>query len=83
MRLVRAMYPHDPFPDGPYERVADAILDAAREDPRLRAQLDQGLSGASSSAFVEAVRAKAIVTLYNDPEVWAILGRVRRDAGLR
>ena len=87
-RMVRAMYPHDRFPDGPYERVADAIIEAAREDPHLQAQLDQGLRdleslggptvevlrGMSASEFFEAVRAKTILTLYNDPEVWAILG---------
>jgi len=42
-RMVRVMFPHDRFPDGPYQRTADAILEAAAEDVRLRAQLDQGL----------------------------------------
>ena|SRR2546430_2370183 len=96
-RMVRVMFPHDRFPDGPYERTADAILEAAGEDVRLRAQLDQGLrdldvaGGApferlsddqalgvlramSSTVFFEAVRAKTILTFYNDPEVWRLLG---------
>jgi hypothetical protein len=87
-RMVRAMFPHDRFGDGPYERTADSILEAAADDVRLRAQLDQGLRdldalggatlevlhGTSSTEFFEAVRAKTILTLYNDPEVWAILG---------
>ena len=96
-RMVRAMFPHDRFPDGPYERTADAILEAAGEDVRLHAQLDQGLRdldvvggrpfaeldgaralealrGMSGTAFFEAVRAKTILTLYNDPEVWELLG---------
>jgi hypothetical protein len=96
-RMVRIMFAHDRFPDEPYERTADAILDAAAEDVRLRAQLDQGLRdldvaggapferlsddqalevlrGMSSTAFFEAVRAKTILTLYNDPEVWRLLG---------
>jgi hypothetical protein len=96
-RMVRTMFAHDRFPDEPYERTADAILDAAAEDVRLRAQLDQGLRdldvaggapferlsddqalevlrGMSSTAFFEAVRAKTILTLYNDPEVWRLLG---------
>jgi len=87
-RMVRAMFPHERFPDGPYERTADAILQDAKEDIRLRAQLDQGLRdlealggptldvlrGMSSTEFFEAVRAKTILVLYNDPEVWALLG---------
>ena len=87
-RMVRAMFPHDRFGDGPYERTADAILEAAGEDVRLGAQLDQGLRDLealggptpevleriSGTGFFEAVRAKTILTLYNDPEVWRILG---------
>jgi len=96
-RMVRVMFPHDRFPDGPYQRTADAIVEAAAEDFRLRAQLDQGLRdldvaggapferlsdeqaldvlrGMSSTVFFEAVRAKTILTLYNDPEVWRLLG---------
>jgi hypothetical protein len=96
-RMVRVMFPHERFPDGPYERTADAILAAAAEDARMGAQLHQGLrdldaaGGApftelpgeealallrsmSTTAFFEAVRAKTILTLYNDPEVWQLLG---------
>ena len=87
-RMVRAMFPHERFPDGPYERTADAILAAAGEDVRLRTQLDQGLRdlqalggpklevlrGMATTEFFEAVRAKTITTLYNDPEVWRVLG---------
>jgi hypothetical protein len=96
-RMVRVMFPHDRFPDDPYERTAAAIIEAATHDVRLRAQLEQGLrdldvaGGApferlsekqaldvlremSSTVFFEAVRAKTILTLYNDPEVWRLLG---------
>ncbi|HEY3190821.1 MAG TPA: hypothetical protein VGJ70_25240 [Solirubrobacteraceae bacterium] len=87
-RMVRVMFPHESFPDGPYERTADAILEDAAADVRLRGQLDQGLRdldalggptlevlrGMSSTGFFEAVRAKTILTLYNDPEVWSLLG---------
>ena len=41
--LVRAMFPHPSFPDGPYERCARSILDAAEEDLRFKTQLQQGL----------------------------------------
>jgi hypothetical protein len=96
-RLVRAMFPHERFPDGPYERTAQAILAAAGEDLRMRAQLTQGfrdlhaaaggdfdalevraalavITPMAGTAFFQAVRAKTILTLYNDPEVWGILG---------
>lgn len=95
--MVRAMFPHARFPDGPYERTAAAIVEAAQNDVRMRAQLEQGmreldaagsapfaglapeaalevLRGMSGTAFFEAVRSKTILTLYNDPEVWSILG---------
>jgi hypothetical protein len=96
-RMVRAMFPHPDFPDGPYERTVDGILSAAGEDVRMAAQLAQGLreldalAGGtfaglddaqalellrplSGTAFFEAVRAKVILTLYDDREVHALLG---------
>jgi hypothetical protein len=96
-RMVRVMFPHARFPDGPYQRTADAVLEAAGEDVRLRAQLEQGLRdldvaggapfehlsdekalevlrGMSSTGFFASVRAKTVLTLYNDPEVWGLLG---------
>ena len=95
--MVRAMFPHDRFPDGPYERVAAALAAAATEDVRTRAQLEQGLRdldaaggapfaelapdaanavlrGMSGTAFFATVRSKTVTTLYDDPEVWALLG---------
>jgi hypothetical protein len=32
------------------------------------------LRGMSGTEFFEAVRSKTILTLYNDPEVWSLLG---------
>lgn len=92
--LVRAMFPHEGFPDGPYRRSAEAIVAAAGEDARAATQLRQGLAeleaagfaelgeaerlehlrGIAASAFFEQVRAQVIVTLYDDPEVWSLLG---------
>ena len=95
--MVKAMFPHPSFPDGPYERCAGAILDAAEEDVRFKTQLTQGLTdldaaggrpfreldpaaqlallrGISSTEFFEGVRSRVITTLYDDREVWAILG---------
>jgi hypothetical protein len=95
--MVRAMFPHEKFPDGPYERTAAAIVAAADKDVRMRAQLEQGmreldaaggapfaelapaaayevLRGMSGTAFFEAVRSQTILTLYDDSEVWSLLG---------
>jgi hypothetical protein len=96
-QMVRAMFPHPAFPDGPYERCAQAILAAAGEDLRFRTQLDQGLRdldaiggepfgalsaerqlellrGISATEFFEGVRSRVITTLYDDREVWQLLG---------
>ena len=32
-RMIRVMYPHDRFSDGPYERTADAVFAAANSTP--------------------------------------------------
>jgi hypothetical protein len=95
--MVRVMFPHPRFPDGPYERTAAAIAEAAQSDVRLRGQLEQGLReldtaggrpfveldpdaalellrAMSTSTFFQAVRGQTILTLYDDREVWALLG---------
>ena len=97
VRLLKVAYPHASFPDGPYERTAEAVLAAAAADPRQLAQLLQGLSDlnmlsrcrSSSSAttsrsrcsaaskaraFFANVPAAAVVALYDDHEVWELLG---------
>jgi hypothetical protein len=96
-RLVQVMFPHKSFPEGPYRRSAQAILKAAGDDLRFKAQLIQGLvdldvasdgsfadlddaaafeliSGYSGAAFFQGVRAQVITTLYDDREVWKLLG---------
>ena len=35
LRLLRVAYPHDRFPDGPYDRTADAVVAATADDQRL------------------------------------------------
>jgi hypothetical protein len=95
--MIRALFPHASFPDGPYERAAAAIVEAAQSDVRLLTQLEQGMreldaaggkpfaeldadaafavvSAMSATAFFEAVRSQTILTLYNDHEVWSLLG---------
>jgi hypothetical protein len=92
--MVRQMFPHERFPDGPYERCAVAIREAAADDVRTKAQLEQGLGELtarrftemdphaamaclkeiSGSSFFAFVRATVITTLYDDREVWSLLG---------
>jgi hypothetical protein len=97
VRLLRVAYPHDSFPAGPYERTADAVLDAAARDPRLLAQLVQGLGdldvlrevpfaelagdaaltvlrGVQDTPFFRSIISIAVVKLYDDHEVWDLLG---------
>jgi len=95
--MVRAMFPHPSFPDGPYERCAQSILASTADDLRFRTQLHQGLRdldtigrapfatldeaarlellrGISATEFFEGVRSRVITSLYDDREVWALLG---------
>jgi len=44
VRLLRAAYPHPRFPDGPYERTADAILAQAADSLWHRLVLTEGLA---------------------------------------
>jgi hypothetical protein len=97
VRMLRAMFPHERVPDGPYERTRDALLADAAASPRLAGVLAQGthdldqaagrpfaelsedeatalLRRIEASPFFVAVKAKAINTLYNDPELWRLLG---------
>lgn len=43
VRMLRAMFPHSGFPDGPYERTVDALLADAAATPYLAALLAQGV----------------------------------------
>lgn len=43
IRVIRVAFPHDSFPDGPYERTADTILTEAENSTWFRVALTQGL----------------------------------------
>lgn len=93
-RMVRVMYPHASFGDGPYERTATAIFKAAECSPAVKiafasalhdlaaagfvdmddTQAYQHLKSLETTAFFKLARSTAVVTLYDDPEVWKILG---------
>ncbi|RBM22448.1 hypothetical protein DI005_06405 [Prauserella sp. PE36] len=95
--LLRAAFPHDTFPSGPYERTAQAVIDAAAASPRLQALLVQGLRdldqqrevpfseldretaavvlrGIADTPFFAGILDVAVVALYDDHEVWDVLG---------
>jgi hypothetical protein len=97
VRLLRVAYPHPQFPDGPYERTADAIVDQVAESTWHRLTLTSGLESLDAAAgggfadldddtalgllqemadsqFFVFVRGVTVTTLYNDPEVWDLLG---------
>ena len=96
-RMIRVAYPHDRFPDGPYERTATAVEEAGAAAEEEFATLSQGLdaldadaggdfvsldeAGATaalekidSEAFFRQVHATCVVALYDDREVWGLLG---------
>ncbi len=96
-RLLRVAYPHERFPDGPYERTAAAVMSAAEADAGDQRALLLGLSGLDVAArgdfltldetaaeallrnvgddpFFVRIRSTAVVALYDDAEVWDLLG---------
>ena len=86
-RVLRVAYPHPSFPDGPYQRTSAAVQQAD-SDGVLAAGLDalgdlDGLDDAAVTAKLEAVQAEpffrlvhstSVVALYDDHEVWQLLG---------
>lgn len=97
VRMLEVMFPHDSFPEGPYERTAQQVLEDAAVNPRSLAQLCQGLHdldrlrempfvqldksialtvlrGVQDAPFFVHVLGIASVKLYDDHEVWDLLG---------
>jgi hypothetical protein len=97
VRLLRVAYPHERFPDGPYERTAAAIEDAAGANVADDRALTSGLAGLDRAAggdflslddaaaeallrdradeyFFRRIRSTAVVALYDQAEVWDLLG---------
>lgn len=94
VQMIRVVYPHDRFGDGPYERTADAVVAAANKTPGKALMLAAGLKGLKAhkfsyldsaaatthiaglegSDFFSLVHGTATVALYNDHEVWDLLG---------
>lgn len=87
LRVLRVAYPHPSFPDGPYQRTSAAVQQADA-DGVLAEGLDAlgdlaGLDDAAVTAKLEAVQdepffrlvhSTTVVALYDDHDVWNILG---------
>lgn len=96
-RMIRVAYPHDRFPDGPYERTAQAVEGAGAASDAEFATLSTGLDALDADAggdfasldeaaataqlekidsepFFRQVHATCVVALYDDREVWELLG---------
>ncbi len=97
VRVLHVAFPHETVPAGPYERTADAVIEAANGSTWSRLSLVQGLdslAGLTGDGFLELddadatkvlrhvegteffglIRRTAVVSLYDDPEVWSALG---------
>lgn len=98
VKLLRAAYPHEQFPDGPYERTADKIAEQIGESVWHRTLLTRGLQTLDQAAggvkfaaldevaarevlakladaeFFVFIRGVAVPILYDDHQVWELLG---------
>ena len=94
IKMVRTLYPHDRFPEGPYVRTTEDVIKKGNSSPEKAIMLQQGidklknanfaklnfekstkfLTNMGRSEFFEHVRGTSTVTLYNDKEVWELLG---------
>jgi hypothetical protein len=57
--MVRVMFPHDRFPDGPYLRTADAVITKANASAGAALTLRAGLIDLKSQSFDSLSKAKA------------------------
>ena len=93
VKMIREIYPHDRFPDGPYERTADDVINKGNTDDK-KVMFSKGIEDLKKAKYVnlnfekatkhlkkiektdffQHVRGTSTVTLYNDKEVWKLLG---------
>ncbi len=51
--MLRVMYPHDSFDDGPYDRAADAVVSAATSTPGQSLTFYTGLRELKAESFLD------------------------------
>jgi hypothetical protein len=82
VRVLRVAFPHPAFPDGPYERTAAKVVDAAAASTWSTLQLAQGLASldtVAGRAFVDLGEDEALEVL-RDVEDMEFFGLIRRTA---
>lgn len=62
-RMLRAMYPHKRFPDGPYQRAADAVLAAVGKTPGEQLDFASSIAELKASGFADFDEARALAHL--------------------
>lgn len=94
--LLRVAYPHDRFPDSPYQRTAKLVEEAATASAEDLDALARGLDALDAESgdflalneetataalraidrqpFFRQIHSTTVVALYDDREVWALLG---------
>src|SRR5699024_3847931 len=66
IRLIRVAFPHPSFPDGPYERLTQKIIEASEESRWFRMALTQGLialESVSEEHFLDLSDERALAVL--------------------
>ncbi|UYQ77308.1 hypothetical protein OF385_14990 [Glutamicibacter sp. JL.03c] len=79
-RIIRVSFPHASFPDGPYERMSEKIIEASAESSWFRMALAQGLmtlDTLSDEHFLDLPddRALAVLKRIADLEFFAFIRR--------
>lgn len=51
IKMIRTLYPHDRFPDGPYLRTADDVINKGNSSPEKAIMLQEGISQLKGDSF--------------------------------
>ena len=51
MKMVRTLYPHDRFPDGPYLRTTDDVINKGNSSPEKAIMLQEGIDKLKAASF--------------------------------
>ena len=51
MKMVRTLYPHDRFPDGPYLRTTDDVINKGNSSPEKAIMLQEGIDKLKADSF--------------------------------
>lgn len=82
VRVLRVAFPHQTLPDGPYERTADTVIEAANASTWAKIALLQGigtLDSVSGGAFLDLDESDALKVLRH-VESTEFFGLIRRTA---